>query len=55
MRNLQFNLYQCGAGRGGLGLKSLNPSLPHNFCETGKTYVGRSGEGRGKIAILSVA
>ena len=29
MKNLQFNLYQYGAGRVGLGLKSLNPPHPH--------------------------
>ena len=33
MKNLQFNPYQSGVGRGGagqdgLGLKSVNPSLP---------------------------
>ena len=28
MKNLQFNSYRRGAGRGEVGLKSLNPSLP---------------------------
>jgi len=29
MQILQFNIYQCWVGWGGLGLKSLNISLPH--------------------------
>ena len=56
MKNLQFNPYQCGVRWGGLGLKSLNLSLPcfvvrdynltlslpHHLCGAGKTCMGRS-------------
>ena len=42
-----------GEGRDGVGLKSLNPSLPHHLCGAGKIRAWRSGEGQGKIVIPS--
>ena len=32
MKKLQFIPYYDGAGRGKVGLKSLNPSLPRPWC-----------------------
>ena len=60
MKNLQFNFYQCGAGQGGLGLKSLNSSLPRPPFGIGlKSHListppplGQSRKGQGKVAIL---
>ena len=63
MKKLQFIPYYDGAGRGKVGLKSLNPSLPRPWCRAkispyshltafvgqGKTVWDEAG--RGKIAI----
>ena len=61
MKIYNYNPYQRrarrgrgGEGWGGVGLKSLNPSLPHHLCEAGKIRAWRSGEGQGKIAIPSI-
>ena len=64
MKNLQFNPYQSGAGCGGagqdgLGLKSVNPSLPRPPLRDDKNPLramrGRAGQaGQSKIVIPNV-